>query len=78
MTFAPDRAWTTEINGTAYTVEHAGDYVFRIWRGTEELGLFEFLPNTAHGPAAYANLTSEARAVAEAFVEQYRHEHAAS
>lgn len=78
MSFAPDPAWTKEIDGTAYTVKSAGQHVFSIWRGAEELGLFELLPNTAHGPAAYANLAPEARAVANAFVKQYREEHEAS
>jgi hypothetical protein len=78
MAFAPDPAWTKEIDGTAYTVKPAGQHVFSIWRGDEELGLFELLPKTAHGPAAYANLSPEARAVANAFVDYYREELEAS
>jgi hypothetical protein len=78
MTLASDPAWITEIDGTVYTVKPAGQHVFSIWRGDEELGLFELLPNTAHGPAAYATLSPEARAVANAFVEHYRMERDAS
>jgi hypothetical protein len=78
MSLAPDPAWTKEIDGKAYTVKRAGQHVFSIWHRDEELGLFELLPNTAHGPAAYAALSQEARAVANAFVEQYRDEHPAT
>jgi hypothetical protein len=78
MSFAPDAAWTKEIEGTVYTVKPAGQHVFSIWRGDEELGLFELLPHTAHGPAAYAPLSPEARAVANAFIEHYRQERQAS
>lgn len=74
----PARAWTKEIGGTVYTVKPAGQHVFSIWRGNEELGLFELLPNTAHGPAAYATLSPEARVVANAFVDHYRNEREAS
>ncbi len=72
MSLEPEAAWTKELEGTAYTVKRAGaPHVYSIWRGAEELGLFELLPNTPHGPTAYASLGREARAVANAFVQAY-------
>jgi hypothetical protein len=74
MPHPPEAAWTTELYGKTYTVKAIGAHVYSIHCGAEELGSFEFLPHTPHGPTAYANLPPIPRAVANAFVDAYRNE----
>jgi hypothetical protein len=69
-------AWTVHLYGKTYSLSLIGRHIYAIWLGGEQLGSFEFLPDTPQGPAVRALLPPELRAVAAAFLRAYREENA--